>query len=79
MKDAVDLLNERIAELESSVLFWQDRAEKIADDKMSLVAENERLRDLLYRWMLTQEDLENVTPELLEETDKAIDALMEKE
>ena len=29
--------------LESSVLFWQDRAEKIADDKMTLVAENERL------------------------------------
>jgi DNA repair exonuclease SbcCD ATPase subunit len=46
---------ERIVELASSVQFWQDRSERIAEDKMDLArrnaeleAENERLRKALH-------------------------------
>lgn len=41
-------------------------------------AEIEQLRELLWRWMSTQEGDEPVTPELLEETDAAL-AATEKE
>jgi len=42
------------------------------EQHLAMVSENKQMRELLFRWMSTQEGDEPVTPELLEETDAAI-------
>jgi hypothetical protein len=47
-------------------------ADILIEDHVELMQENKRLRELLWRWMSTQEGGEPVTPELLEETDATL-------